>query len=1321
MPKQVKQAKSRNPKRPRQVSITDTPNQDLDAILSTRWGGAVNIRGIRYQILYSLLCAFDIYNQEGSNVFLRLEGIEDIDLIGFHYQNEYIQVKSADSSWNWSKLKEPLKGFLPVHRNNDNCIFVLAVGFPLNNDIQKLSQLETLNSTESKRIRNAFHNLCYQVGYSEVESKSLLQKFKIISVSEEKIWQELVIIVMEKFQLGSEAVETYILALVAKFLEWAKDRKHITRLDLEMIRNSIGESLSRETEFQAYGQGLINRVEWLIDSTPTDFFAGKGTRAGHIVAGLDIARPVWIDRIDIALNTSKVCILRSSSGQGKSTLLYRYAYEKRTPKNIFTLRIAETPEQVELIRNYLQHLAKLGLPVLLIIDDVKWQTRLWAAVAQQCAALDIRVLVTIRDEDWQRFTQESLISYEILEPSLDIEEARQIFEQIKVQGKIHLSVTSPDWAYEKIDKPYLLLEYIYLVTQGEMLEERLRYQIKQIHQQQEDPSKIEILRRVTFAHSLGVPLLLEKLFQKISFKSDPQQVLQSMIGEYLYLENGLLTGVHWVRSNLLAQILHEDFPNPASTALSILEAVPKEYLTTFISKTIIRKNTYVDVFLTGLVDTAQKNDLRKIIDFLDGIFEAGEYFFLEANKEMFDESYYSLGSCVPTFLGISLTPLHNEGKMPDFVYDLAEKSEGFNDLVNIHNKIIKVDRGLDLCSFFLNGIIKDISPEKFQVDFGYIGVFLDWCFVCNIQIPSWNKIKDLIYSYEQIFQLPFESFCKFSQGLYRYDEGTYKEWFSKHQKYIVSYVKLHIDCIKLELVDNAVYIEFFPGEVEPLCAHEETINRLDYLRSSIPSCDFYKSQGIWILPLGLEPSIDETHKNIEKKYLPFKSDGSKNNKWLDVVNKKYLPDSCYKYQESWYSIRKNLLLLIESFVKILKKGFSGRKIESEISELCDLIVKADNVLRYAPLVSKDDLKFIIKNSSSLLIEIYKHDSLRNWWQGINNFIQQLNSYLKGRDSHTGKLMLYNFNEAKQNLPEVQKAFNQLFKESPDYFNAIQLESQEIISYEILSNLLEIWISEEVSFYSDDILQYIQKSKELKQQNTIHALQKAIMPLKESGIDFIIPNGIYIDYPARYLPIAFSINDPCHPENELCLIINAISEIQEITDYFCLIPIYQSKKIIDGAYYISSTQIPNLLNNEIECWETLIPRPLLQGAWNCLPEIEFSPNLNQWLSNTINGLIVDLEIIYRRKIIIESVESDQNCFEIESHKRNLAKLGELVQRLVSSIEQNKTKLEADFLGEERTPEYARVLACLDLAVSELQENNLDEAHGRILEGIEASYN
>ena len=36
--------------------------KNLDDLLSTRFKGAVNIRGIRYQLLYSLLRVFDLYN-----------------------------------------------------------------------------------------------------------------------------------------------------------------------------------------------------------------------------------------------------------------------------------------------------------------------------------------------------------------------------------------------------------------------------------------------------------------------------------------------------------------------------------------------------------------------------------------------------------------------------------------------------------------------------------------------------------------------------------------------------------------------------------------------------------------------------------------------------------------------------------------------------------------------------------------------------------------------------------------------------------------------------------------------------------------------------------------------------------------------------------------------------------------------------------------------------------------------------------------------------------------------------------------------------------
>ena len=56
--------------------------RELDALLKTRFHGAVSIRGIRYQILYSLLRAFDLYAEDDGVSSIRLEGIEDVDLLG---------------------------------------------------------------------------------------------------------------------------------------------------------------------------------------------------------------------------------------------------------------------------------------------------------------------------------------------------------------------------------------------------------------------------------------------------------------------------------------------------------------------------------------------------------------------------------------------------------------------------------------------------------------------------------------------------------------------------------------------------------------------------------------------------------------------------------------------------------------------------------------------------------------------------------------------------------------------------------------------------------------------------------------------------------------------------------------------------------------------------------------------------------------------------------------------------------------------------------------------------------------------------------------
>jgi hypothetical protein len=818
--------------------------QELNVLLETRFHGAVNIRGIRYQMLYSLLRAFDLYAEDGKASAIRLEGIEDVDLLGLRLGDEYIQVKTSQDPWKWNQLKKPIQGFLQVYRADPYCQFVLAVDFPVHKDIAKLAQIKSLSSEERNRVENKFHNLCDNLGASTDEADGLVNRLIIVSLPEEKIRKQLRQTVADTFGIASEAVDTYISVFVAKFLDWGKDRRTITRTDIDSVRAAVGEALARETEFQAYGRGLIDKISWESDENLLDFFEGKGTRPGHIAADVDVRRAVWLERIGRAINSSKICIIRSPSGQGKSALLYRYAYEQWPAENTFILRVSESQEHVELVRNYLRFRADLGLPVLLLIDNAGWRTRLWPLIAQECAALGVRVLVTVRNEDWHRFARESLTSYEILEPTLDLDEARQIFKAFQLEGRLYLFIDSPEWAYERIGKPHLLIEYVYLLTHGCMLEERLRDQMKQFSEQNEDLAKIEILRRTALADTLGAPVLSDKLLQDLQLRDDPQQVLKSLAGEYVTLEGGIITGLHWVRSDHLAQILHEGYPDPAKTALVILDAIPSDSIPEFISNAMCWQNLDVDLFIKGLVEKVKGATLDTILAFLDGIFEAGERQFFKANQGLFDEAYELIGQAGTRLLISYFLPVVKVDTIAQMVKILGDKGENFQKLQKIASKASKAHRGLDLCRDFLSTVTPYIQPETLQGSHGDTGRLLDWCSLCESRLPAWPTVRDDFLECTEVFNLPFAAFCNFTQGLYRYDETAYRNWFSQNRGDVLGYLKLHTDCIELKVSDGVLYSEFFPDLENSDSGNEQAVSRLKNLRSAIPFCGRYQSHSV---------------------------------------------------------------------------------------------------------------------------------------------------------------------------------------------------------------------------------------------------------------------------------------------------------------------------------------------------------------------------------------------------------------------------------------------------------------------------------------------
>lgn len=98
------------------------------------------------------------------------------------FATKFFILFSANKSWKWHQLQEPVKGFLKVSRTDANCGFVLAVSFPLTNNIERLTQLEKLPPTEKTELENKFRQLCAKVGASEAEADDLLRRLTIRSI-----------------------------------------------------------------------------------------------------------------------------------------------------------------------------------------------------------------------------------------------------------------------------------------------------------------------------------------------------------------------------------------------------------------------------------------------------------------------------------------------------------------------------------------------------------------------------------------------------------------------------------------------------------------------------------------------------------------------------------------------------------------------------------------------------------------------------------------------------------------------------------------------------------------------------------------------------------------------------------------------------------------------------------------------------------------------------------------------------------------------------------------------------------------------------------
>lgn len=1253
--------------------ITSGTELSIDVLLRKRVHGAANIRGVRYQTLAAVLTALQRLPAAPPGVGVRLEGLEDFDRVGFEAGDEYVQAKFDRQPWAWRRMVGPIRSFLQLLRApgaNPRARYRLLVSFELRNEVATLAERDRQPLAQRKAIEDRFRRLVRELGGTDRDANDLLARLTIESLPEDDLWNRLRRAVADAFALGTESVETYLLVLVSRFLGWAEQRRTVTWADLQELRVSVGEALAREAEFQAYGRGLVQRMEWVADVQPNDFFDGKGTRPGHVAADVDVRRPRWLARIAESTAAARVCLIRAPSGQGKSALGYRAAREQGPAAGTFIVRIARTEDDVEQVRLHLRFRASLNLPLLVLID-VDSRTRRWFDVAEECAILGVPAIITIREEDWFRYGRESRFDYDVVEPWMDLEEAREVFAAFKQRGRIHPAVVSPEWAYERIREPHLLLEYVYLLTHGRMLEERLADQIRQFQEYGGSREKLEILRRASLSHALGVGISLRKLLVGIELRDDPHVVIGSMIGEYIQVRDGRIEGLHWVRSEHIARLLHQVYPNPADTVLALLPAVEEPDLPTVLSRAYHWVGLDRDRLIHGLAEYASLPGASLPLKVLEGLFQAGEQQFFSDHRRVFDRAYEH-GRTGGTFLlASSVHPVYRIEPIAAFEALFPNVAA----LRELAEQLPEGPRGLHLCQQFLKLAAPHLTSDRIAGALAPAGYLLDWLALCGVLPPSWANIRDRIIEEHTVFELDIEDFCAFCQGLFRLDPDGYWRWYQQHEFEIRGYLKLHTGCIELTADRNVVRGVFLVDPDREGSPHEMKIARANRLRSALPFAMRYQMEGIWLMPLGLQPSVNDTLLDAPTESFPFRSDVMKNAVWGLIVDRSYFPDTHYSLQHAWFEARHTALEYVRWLSKWLQRIVAGKRAIFDQEAFNALVLRTREAIRSVPNPADRVAADAHAGIPRAAIRAMSNRGVSSWAFAFNNFFRQIHEYLVNGDEQSKRLLRHNFLSSLAHLKDIHDSFGELFRHVPDHFDAHKLNAPERTAYLDLADLLEAWlVNQPPAPWRRDPIQYVRAARARVEREGIARVR---IVLEAEGLKVEPAREIYVEHPLKYLALYIEVSNPYLVFDDVILAATALAPEGDVADFYWIIPTWRGGRPLDRGYRFSATSLANLVDGEMENWETLVPQEVPPEILATLPVVPIRLPYGYDLWYGVPGLVQAMHVLRQWAELLEAVGPDGDRYGTELRERMVVRFEEITKEVGDQVEILRTSLYKNF--------------------------------------------
>ena len=384
------------------------PKASIEELQESRNGGQIALRGYSYQFLYS--CYLMLSCKDENTVF-NLEGIEDIDKIvstSDEQKTMHIQLKYSENKQDASFMKSVLKNFLEAYLLDKNRAFKLVYDFSVaKGHLSKLVN-NILDSDELqywKATVDEIKNENPQWNWNQLDFDDLISKVSYENIKKAVLAERVEIALIENYDITTDNIKLFANSIKMFCFEKMETRSAVSLNDLKHQIELVKFDISKGAENPAHG--WIEKVNFNeLTDQESSYYEGKKATPMDIVKGLPVSRVLLEKDIRTSVNNYMVTVIKSSSGQGKTTLALKTQYGLQKEYTPYQLINCSDRGTLRHIVEYFHARIRLGEKPLILIDNLDAHLSEWNQLVQLMQSdvkYNYKILITSRENDWYNY------------------------------------------------------------------------------------------------------------------------------------------------------------------------------------------------------------------------------------------------------------------------------------------------------------------------------------------------------------------------------------------------------------------------------------------------------------------------------------------------------------------------------------------------------------------------------------------------------------------------------------------------------------------------------------------------------------------------------------------------------------------------------------------------------------------------------------------------------------------------------------------------------------------------------------------------------